>query len=124
MSIKKGFTIMKAQINVSPHTFADKRRARQSNVTINLTEVDPTVDDTIIDNNVKPQAKRALTPVEDTMVYYRIPKNHQLISKALIAKIYVEYFDNVQTFDTIANELGLSIPQVKTILDLAYDLEL
>lgn len=123
MSIKKGITIMKAQINVSPHTFSDKRRSRQSNVSINLTEVNPTADDTIVDHNIKPQAKRALTPVEDTMVYYRIPKNHQLISKALITKIYVEYFDNVQTFDTIANELGLSIPQVKTILDLAYDLE-
>ena len=114
---------MKAQINVSPHTISDKRRSRQSNVSINLTEVKPTADDTIVDHNIKPQAKRALTPVEDTMVYYRIPKNHQLISKALITKIYVEYFDNVQTFNTIANELGLSIPQIKTILDLAYDLE-
>lgn len=123
MSIKKGITIMTAQINVTAHTSANERRARRSNVSIKLPEIEPTADDTIVDHNIKAQAKRALTPVEDTMIYYRIPKNHQLISKALITKIYIDYFDNVQTFDTIANELGLSIAQVKTILDLAYDLE-
>lgn len=123
MSIKKGIIIMTAQINVTAHTSANERRARRSNVSINLPEIEPTADDTIVDYNIKAQAKRALTPVEDTMIYYRIPKNHQLISKALITKIYIDYFDNVQTFDTIANELGLSIAQVKTILDLAYDLE-
>ena len=114
---------MTAQINVTAHTSANERRARRSNVSINLPEIEPTADDKIVDHNIKAQAKRALTPVEDTMIYYRIPKNHQLISKALITKIYIDYFDNVQTFDTIANELGLSVAQVKTILDLAYDLE-
>ena len=123
MSIKKGIINMTAQINVTAHTSANERRARRSNVSINLPEIEPTADDKIVDHNIKAQAKRALTPVEDTMIYYRIPKNHQLISKALITKIYIDYFDNVQTFDTIANELGLSVAQVKTILDLAYDLE-